>query len=81
MKRALISVSDKTGVVDFAKGTYQTWGGGASTGGTYKKLRRGLDVVEVSGVTGFPELLTEGSKTAILPCTVEYSIGETMKTT
>lgn len=64
MKRALISVSDKTGVVDFARGLTDMGWEIISTGGTYKKLlEEGLDVVEVSGITGFPEAFDGRVKT------------------
>ena len=57
VKRALISVSDKTGIADFAK---KLAGYGCellSTGGTAKTLRdAGLKVLDVSEFTGFPEL-------------------------
>ena len=50
IKRALISVSDKTGLVDFAKGLSQYGVEILSTGGTYKAIKdAGLAVKEVSG--------------------------------
>ena len=62
--RALISVSDKTGIVDFAR---ELKGFGTeiiSTGGTAKALRdAGLEVLEVSEVTGFPEMMDGRIKT------------------
>ncbi len=64
IKRALISVSDKKGVVDFAK---ELSGMGIeilSTGGTAKALRdAGVPVIEVSEYTGFPEMLDGRLKT------------------
>jgi len=64
IKRALISVSDKTGIVDFAK---QLQGFGVeilSTGGTATLLRKeGLTVKDVSDFTGFPEMLDGRVKT------------------
>src|SRR5512143_2703222 len=58
IKRALMSVSDKKGIVNFAK---ELSGMGVeilSTGGTAKSLREaGVSVVEVSEYTGFPEML------------------------
>lgn len=64
MKRALISVSDKTGVVDFARGLADMGWELISTGGTYKELlKEGVDVLEVSSVTGFPEAFDGRVKT------------------
>lgn len=64
VKRALISVSDKTGIVDFAK---ELQGMGVeiiSTGGTYKTLSdAGIKVISISDVTGFPECLDGRVKT------------------
>ncbi len=64
IKRALISVSDKKGVVDFAR---ELAGMGIeilSTGGTAKSLRdAGVPVIEVSDYTGFPEMLDGRLKT------------------
>ncbi|MFH1590678.1 MAG: bifunctional phosphoribosylaminoimidazolecarboxamide formyltransferase/IMP cyclohydrolase [archaeon] len=58
VKRVLISVSDKTGVVDFAKGLADLGWEIISTGGTAKLLREnGVDTVTVSELTGFPEIL------------------------
>lgn len=62
--RALISVSDKTGIVDFAKRIAACGFDIISTGGTAKALRDGgLDVRDVSDVTGFPECLDGRVKT------------------
>jgi phosphoribosylaminoimidazolecarboxamide formyltransferase/IMP cyclohydrolase len=64
MKRALISVFDKTGVSDLA--SYLTGAGWEilSTGGTAEHLQeRGIPVTEVSSVTGFPECLDGRVKT------------------
>jgi phosphoribosylaminoimidazolecarboxamide formyltransferase/IMP cyclohydrolase len=64
VKRALISVSDKKGVVAFAKGLHQLAVEILSTGGTAKLLREsGVPVVEVSDYTGFPEMLDGRLKT------------------
>jgi phosphoribosylaminoimidazolecarboxamide formyltransferase / IMP cyclohydrolase len=64
LSRALISVSDKTGIVDFAKGLIGLGWEIISTGGTYKELKKaGLDVVEVSSITGFPEAFDGRVKT------------------
>jgi phosphoribosylaminoimidazolecarboxamide formyltransferase/IMP cyclohydrolase len=65
VKRALISVSDKTGLADFAKALHHEFGIELiSTGGTAKFLRDlGLPVTDVSEVTGFPEMLDGRVKT------------------
>jgi phosphoribosylaminoimidazolecarboxamide formyltransferase/IMP cyclohydrolase len=64
MKRALISVSDKTGIVPFAKALAAQGVVLLSTGGTAKRLRdSGLEVTDVSEVTGFPECLDGRVKT------------------
>ena len=63
-KRALISVSDKTGVVEFAKGLIDLGFEIVSTGGTAKALKdAGLAVTGVSDITGFPECLDGRVKT------------------
>ncbi|MDP3512431.1 MAG: bifunctional phosphoribosylaminoimidazolecarboxamide formyltransferase/IMP cyclohydrolase [Sulfuritalea sp.] len=62
--QALISVSDKRGTVDFARGLAQLGIKLLSTGGTAKLLRdAGLDVTDVSDYTGFPEMLDGRVKT------------------
>ncbi len=54
--RALLSVSDKTGIVKFAKGLEKLGWEIISTGGTYKKLNEaGLKVIEIDEITKFPE--------------------------
>lgn len=64
MKKALISVFDKTGLLPFAKGLSELGYGLVSTGGTAKLLREGgLDVEDVSEITGFPECLGGRVKT------------------
>lgn len=64
MKRALISVSDKTGVIEFAQGLERLGYEILSTGGTYKTLQEaGIKVIQVSEVTGFPEILDGRVKT------------------
>jgi phosphoribosylaminoimidazolecarboxamide formyltransferase/IMP cyclohydrolase len=56
--RALLSVTDKTGIVDFACGLVELGYELISTGGTARTLREaGLTVRDVSDVTGFPEML------------------------
>ncbi len=63
-RRALISVSDKTGVGDFARGLAGRGFELVSTGGTARALRdSGLTVVEVSELTGFPEIMDGRVKT------------------
>ncbi|MDQ5846248.1 MAG: bifunctional phosphoribosylaminoimidazolecarboxamide formyltransferase/IMP cyclohydrolase [Acidobacteriota bacterium] len=62
--RALISVSDKTGVVDFARALKTFDVEIISTGGTAKTLRdAGIEVRDVSDVTGFPEMMDGRVKT------------------
>ncbi len=64
IKRALISVSDKTGIVDFAKGLDALGIEILSTGGTAKLLAdSGIEVIEVSDYTGFPEMMDGRVKT------------------
>ncbi len=63
-KRAIISVSDKTGIVEMAKGLQKHGIEIISTGGTAKALREaGLSVIGISEVTGFPECLDGRVKT------------------
>ena len=63
-KRALLSVSDKTGLIDFARGLLDLGYEILSTGGTKKTLAEaGLQVTDVSGVTGFPEIMDGRVKT------------------
>ncbi|EMG6528750.1 bifunctional phosphoribosylaminoimidazolecarboxamide formyltransferase/IMP cyclohydrolase [Providencia rettgeri] len=64
IRRALLSVSDKTGVVEFAKALSQRGVELLSTGGTAKLLAEsGLNVTEVSDYTGFPEMMDGRVKT------------------
>lgn len=64
IKRALISVSDKTGVLEFAKALAQRGIEIISTGGTAQTLREaGIPVMSVSDVTHFPEILDGRVKT------------------
>ena len=64
IQRALISVSDKTGVVDFAKTLSSQGVELLSTGGTAKLLASaGLPVIEVGDYTGFPEMMDGRVKT------------------
>ena len=62
--KALISVSDKTGIVEFAKELESMGIEIISTGGTYKKLKEeGVNAIEISELTGFPECLNGRVKT------------------
>ena len=62
--RALISVSDKTGVVEMAKGLAALGAEILSTGGTAKALRdAGVAVTDVAAYTGSPEILDGRVKT------------------
>ena len=64
IKRALISVSNKEGIVDFAKTLEEAGVEIISTGGTYRKLKEsGVKVKKVEEVTGFPEMLNGRVKT------------------
>ena len=64
MPRALLSVSDKTGLIDFARSLSELGWELVSTGGTAKALRAaGLTAVDVSEVTGFPEMMHGRVKT------------------
>jgi phosphoribosylaminoimidazolecarboxamide formyltransferase/IMP cyclohydrolase len=64
IQRALLSVSDKTGLVDFARGLATSGVELLSTGGTARALRdAGLKVIDVSEYTGFPEMLDGRVKT------------------
>jgi len=64
IERALISVSDKSGIVEFAKSLSNLGVRIVSTGGTAKTLRENaIDVTDVSDVTGFPEMMDGRVKT------------------
>src|SRR5690242_9461413 len=64
IKRALISVTDKTGIVDFARALQDLGVEIISTGGTARAIQEaGVAVREVSEVTGFPEMLDGRLKT------------------
>jgi phosphoribosylaminoimidazolecarboxamide formyltransferase/IMP cyclohydrolase len=64
VKRALVSVSDKAGIVEFAGALRGLGVELLSTGGTYRLLREsGLEVTEVSEYTGFPEMMDGRVKT------------------
>ena len=64
MRRALVSVTDKTGVVEFCKGLIECGFEIISTGGTKKVLDdNGVKTIGISEVTGFPEILDGRVKT------------------
>jgi phosphoribosylaminoimidazolecarboxamide formyltransferase/IMP cyclohydrolase len=64
VRRALLSVSDKTGLTDFAHGLDALGVSLISTGGTSAALRKvGVPVIDVSSLTGFPEIMDGRVKT------------------
>ena len=64
VRRALLSVSDKTNLLDFAQGLHDLGVQLVSTGGTFRALQHaGLPAVEVSSVTEFPEMMDGRVKT------------------
>jgi phosphoribosylaminoimidazolecarboxamide formyltransferase/IMP cyclohydrolase len=64
IRRALLSVSDKTGLIDFARALVARKVELLSTGGTARALRdAGLEVIDVSTYTGFPEIMDGRVKT------------------
>ena len=64
VRRALLSVSDKTGIEDFARGLADRGVALVSTGGTCARLRAaGLEVTEIAELTGFPEMMAGRLKT------------------
>jgi phosphoribosylaminoimidazolecarboxamide formyltransferase/IMP cyclohydrolase len=64
LRRALLSVSDKTGLIEFARALASRGVELVSTGGTAKALKAGgLAVTDVSAVTGFPEIMDGRVKT------------------
>ena len=64
VKRVLISVSDKEGIVDFSRELSEMGAEIISTGGTHRLLKEnGVPVTEVSEITGFPEMLDGRVKT------------------
>ncbi|HSG89683.1 MAG TPA: bifunctional phosphoribosylaminoimidazolecarboxamide formyltransferase/IMP cyclohydrolase [Pseudomonadales bacterium] len=64
VRRALLSVSDKTGIIEFARGLAAHGIALVSTGGTCAALREaGLTVTEVADLTGFPEMMAGRVKT------------------
>lgn len=64
VRRAILSVTDKSGLVEFGKGLQELNVHMLSTGGTAKALREGgVNITEVSDFTGFPEMLDGRVKT------------------
>jgi AICAR transformylase/IMP cyclohydrolase PurH len=64
ISRALISVSDKTGIVEFAQALNKQGVEILSTGGTFRLLKENdIQVIEVSEYTGFPEMMDGRVKT------------------
>src|SRR5210317_2522614 len=64
VRRALVSVSDKSDLIPFVKGLADLGAEILSTGGTAKQLRdAGIDAIEVSDKTGFPEIMDGRVKT------------------
>ncbi len=64
IKRAIISVTDKSGIVDFATSLSRFGVDVLSTGGTAKTLRQGgIKVTDISEYTGFPEMMDGRVKT------------------
>lgn len=64
IKRALLSVSDKTGIIELAKFLHENGVEIISTGGTMKAIKdAGIPVTYVSDVTGFPEIMDGRVKT------------------
>src|SRR4051812_27140585 len=64
IRRALLSVSDKKGIVEFARALQRFEVEIISTGGTARVLREsGISVIDISDVTGFPEMMDGRVKT------------------
>lgn len=75
MKRALVSVSDKTGLVEFVQGLVDCGYEIISTGGTKKALEAaGIHPIGISDVTGFPEIMDGRVKTYIQKFMVHYFV-------
>ncbi len=73
VRRALISVSDKTGITEFAKALSDRGVEILSTGGTFKLLREHqIPAIEVSDHTGFPEMMDGRVKTLHPKFTVAF---------
>ena len=69
IKRALMSVTDKTGIVDFARALHEEFGVEiVSTGGTAKVIEEaGVPVRPIDDLTGFPEMMDGRVKTLLEP--------------
>src|SRR5690625_7979092 len=77
VKRALISVSDKSGIVEFSQALHQRGVEILSTGGTFKLLTdNGVPAVQVSEYTGFPEMMEGRVKTLHPKVQDRRSVGE-----
>ena len=64
VRRALLSVSDKSGLIDFARALIEMRVELVSTGGTFRSLaENGIEATEISALTGFPEMLGGRVKT------------------
>ena len=64
VRRALLTVSDKRGLVDFARGLKELGVEIVSTGGTARELQReGIEIRPIDDYTGFPEILDGRVKT------------------
>lgn len=64
IRRALVSVSDKSGIADFARALHRSGVEILSTGGTWQLLQKeGIPVIEVADHTGFPEMMDGRVKT------------------
>lgn len=80
--RALISVSDKTGVVEFARGLRELGWQVIATGGTMKLLAEsGVEVINISDVTGSRRSATDVSRRSIPRCTAACWLAATIRTT
>ena len=74
IKRALVSVSDKTNIAEFAKQLHQRGVEILSTGGTAELMKKnGVPVTLISDYTGFPEMMDGRIKPCIRKCTAEFS--------
>ncbi|MCZ7590707.1 MAG: hypothetical protein M5U15_00535 [Kiritimatiellae bacterium] len=74
IQRALLSVSDKSGLLNFAKGLHDLGIELLSTGGTAKALKAaGLNVTDIADFTGFPKFLTAASRRCTRKFTLDFS--------
>ena len=82
MKRAILSVSDKSGLLDLGRGLVARGFELVSTGGTARTLAdAGLPVVNVSEITGFPEMMDGRVKTLHPEFTAEFWRAGIIRTT